>query len=754
MRLENTFSAVLSMSLTASVVILIVCLARLAMKKAPKLYSYLLWGLVLFRLLVPISLPAPVSVIPEKVSSGEMVSNWEAGYVEQVQIYYDDNTEFEAAVSAGRAPVADEEGRSYVVTGNDGVSAPKTVKNAVIPLLSVLWVVGGLAVLLPGVISYIRIKRKTRVVIELRKHIYMGDDVQTPFVMGIFRPKIYLPAALEVSEREYIIAHENHHIRRGDHIFKALGFLALAIHWFNPLVWLAFGLAVRDMEMSCDEAVIRKLGENVRADYSASLLKLATGHGLFNGSPLAFGENDPVGRVRNLSKWKRPALWVVVLCVILCIILAVVLLTNLDGKKTEQKPKVPETTTVPTEETTHDTTGNPIDGLSEKDLYTMEDFSSLVKNESTYEDLINLMPESRQPELLPYFESEISYCDYSAKGGFIRIFFGEDLIMKDIRFYAREGSELYPIKDVSVFSFIVPGKTTIMEVMDTVPHPTYAVPAVSSMLAWMDYAVVDGSKVRIFFDATDRPGIIHSVEVIENDNTQTVKGYPLVFADIGEERTKYFVLGFVTDGKLITTDQFLYSGKKLDYYLENPAEVNSDILPVGTSLAFVNEKWESFRASTTGLYCEGEMMYGDIWVYGKVDVVHYAKGYYLGAPSGVKLYPNSVACRDDGFTMDLNADDQTDSVSWAFSQSELEEELFDYTINIKVGDQEQMIVSHEDFPLVKDDLAIWPIDIEQDGTYELLIYEKSFSRFGSLRIYKLNGTTYEEMFLYICENMP
>jgi beta-lactamase regulating signal transducer with metallopeptidase domain len=356
MWIQSIFSTILNMSLTASVVILVICVARLAMKKAPKIYSYLLWGLVLFRLLCPVSLLTSFSVIPVRISSGEVVSDWEAGYIEQVQVHYDDDITYEAAVNAGREPVSVEKGNDYVVTGNDGISEPKTVKNTVMPLLAVIWAAGIPTVLLPGVISYIRIKRMTKVVIPLRKNIYIGDDVESPFVIGIFCPVIYLPRTLDASEREYIIAHENHHIRRGDHVFKALGFLALAVHWFNPLVWLAFALAVRDMEMSCDEAVIRKLGEKVRADYSASLLKLATGSRLFTANPLAFGENDPAGRVRNLSKWKKPALWVIILCVLICIALALMLLTNLDLKHPESDNKTPGTTMSPTEETTPDKT--------------------------------------------------------------------------------------------------------------------------------------------------------------------------------------------------------------------------------------------------------------------------------------------------------------------------------------------------------------------------------------------------------------
>lgn len=326
--LANIFSRVLNMSLTASIVILVVYLARLTLKKAPKIYSYMLWGLVLFRLLCPVSFMSAFSLIPDRISSGEIVSGWEDNYVGKNQIHHDDRAEYAAAVEAGRMPISAEEGYYYVVTGDDGIFEPNTVENAVMPKMAIVWILGMAAMGLYSAISYAHIRKQTRVAVPFQKNIYIADDIASPFVMGIFRPVIYLPGTLDRAEREHIVAHERHHIRRGDHIFKALGFLALTIHWFNPLVWLAFVLAGRDMEMSCDEAVIRRLGEDVRAEYSASLLNLATGKRIFAGTPLAFGEGNPTGRVRNLANWKKPAFWVVLLCVIMCVILAVCLLTN------------------------------------------------------------------------------------------------------------------------------------------------------------------------------------------------------------------------------------------------------------------------------------------------------------------------------------------------------------------------------------------------------------------------------------------
>lgn len=306
------FPDLLDVNLTASIVILFVICVRQFMKGAPKIFSYVLWAIVLLRLLVPISIESPMSFVPERTEFSGMVDVNEV--LPEVQ--------FETPQDR----VDNEWHRENTPPGEPLVQTYRTVDAQT--YLTFAWIVGMAFMLLRSAVSYWKLRKKVRVVIPFQKGIYIADDIDTPFVMGFFRPKIYLPGMLDSTERKYIIAHEGYHIRRGDHIFKALGFLALAIHWFNPLVWVAFVLASRDMEMSCDEAVIRKLGEDVRAEYSALLLNLATGQRLFAGTPLAFGEGNPTGRVRNLAKWKKPACWVILICLIVCVILAVCLLTD------------------------------------------------------------------------------------------------------------------------------------------------------------------------------------------------------------------------------------------------------------------------------------------------------------------------------------------------------------------------------------------------------------------------------------------
>ena len=310
--LIDHFPALLDLNFTVCFVIGFVLCVRQFLKGAPKVFSYALWGIVLLRLLVPVSIESPVSFVPERTEFSSMV--------EMSEVLPEISFE---------TPKDRTDNRYHLENTAPGEPLIETAHSVdAQTYLTLAWLLGILLMLLYSAVSYLKLRRRIRTAVPLRKGIYIADQIDSPFVMGIFRPAIYLPDTLDDFERRFIIAHERQHIRRGDHIFKALGFLALTIHWFNPFVWVAFTFASRDMEMSCDEAVIRKLGENVRADYSATLLNLATGHRLFAGTPLAFGEDDPAGRVRNLAKWKKPAICVTMICVIVCAVLAVCLLTD------------------------------------------------------------------------------------------------------------------------------------------------------------------------------------------------------------------------------------------------------------------------------------------------------------------------------------------------------------------------------------------------------------------------------------------
>ena len=332
----DLFSQVLNMSMTGSVVILLVMLARLVLKRSPKIFSYALWLVVLFRLLCPVAFTAPVSVLnalePEIQEASGVTS-----VVYFLPAEAGQNPDFTFV------PAENQPGAESAQAGE-----PERTGSDIMAIASYVWIAGTGSMILYSIVQYIRLRRKLVGAVAYTGNVYRADYIDTPFVMGIFCPKIYLPSNIPTQEQKYIIAHERHHIRRCDHIIKLLAYCALCIHWFNPLAWAAFILAGKDMEMSCDEAVIREMGSQIRADYSASLLRLATHKKIIAGMPLAFGEGNTKGRIMNMAKWKKPKLWVSMICILLCAAVLVACAVN------PQKPDAVDDTptdgsTAPTE---------------------------------------------------------------------------------------------------------------------------------------------------------------------------------------------------------------------------------------------------------------------------------------------------------------------------------------------------------------------------------------------------------------------
>lgn len=321
---------ILNMTITGSVVIVLVLLARLALRRAPRICSYALWLVVLFRLLCPVSVTAGISLMGLlDAPVTEVTAHTSAAAYVPRDVVHDPKPTVELPVPGIGEAITDALPQGEEQTMADPLEAP-------IAIATIVWLTGAAAMLIYGAASLLRLRRRLVGAVPLEKGVYLADHIGTPFVLGLFRPRIYLPSALPEGERGYILLHERHHIRRLDHVVKLLAFLALCVHWFNPLVWLSFVLLGRDMEMSCDEAVMKKLGEDVRADYSTSLLRLATGRKIIAGAPLAFGEGDTRERVKNVLRWKKPKLWLVILSVAVVVVLAVVCGTNADNKSTIQ----------------------------------------------------------------------------------------------------------------------------------------------------------------------------------------------------------------------------------------------------------------------------------------------------------------------------------------------------------------------------------------------------------------------------------
>ncbi|MBQ7841522.1 MAG: hypothetical protein IJ390_13710 [Lachnospiraceae bacterium] len=316
------FLKILNMSITASIMILFVLLVRLVLKKAPKFYSYVLWLAVLFRLLCPISISAPVSLLGAfDVPAIESTASTSTIEYIPADIVHTEYPEVNLPIG-GMSGVINES----LPQGEEQLAADPL--EAQTSIITYIWLLGVAGMVGYAIVSYFRLRKKLASALHIRKNIFLADHIPSSFVIGILRPRIYLSSGLTEKEQEYIILHEQHHMKRCDHIFKALAFVALSIHWFNPLVWASFILSSRDMEMSCDEAVIKKMGEEIRADYSTSLLNLSTGQRLSLGTPLAFGEGDTKGRIKNLARWKKPKIWITITAGMVCIVVILACMLN------------------------------------------------------------------------------------------------------------------------------------------------------------------------------------------------------------------------------------------------------------------------------------------------------------------------------------------------------------------------------------------------------------------------------------------
>ncbi len=326
--MTNLFLKILNMSLSATWLVLAVLLLRLLLRKAPKWINVLLWGLVAVRLLCPFTIQSSLSRIPEPLSSGQMLQEWSDDYIGSVEIIHDSLPEYDQAVEAGRPPISAGEGSHYVVTAPDKISAPSTIGNTVLPRLAVLWILGMALMVLYTLMSWRRLRRQVRQAIRVKGNIYISEFIASPFVLGIWKPRIYLPYHMSEPDRTHVIAHERSHIRRRDHWWKPLGFGLLSIHWFNPLMWLAYVLLCRDIEMACDERVVQQLSPTQRANYSQALLHCSVTQRSIAACPLAFGEVSVRHRVKNVLTYRRPAFWLILVSLLLTFTASVFFLTN------------------------------------------------------------------------------------------------------------------------------------------------------------------------------------------------------------------------------------------------------------------------------------------------------------------------------------------------------------------------------------------------------------------------------------------
>ena len=309
--MNELFLKIINMSISASWLVLAVLILRFVLKKAPKWINVLLWGIVAIRLICPFSFESTLSLIP----SAETIP---------LNIGMDTTPTINSGISAINNAV------NPIISQSNTPMAGASVNllQITISIYEYIWIFGMIALALYTAISYWRLRRKVDTAVRYKDNIFQSENVSFPFVLGIIKPRIYLPFKMNGQYLEHVVAHEQAHICRKDHWWKPLGFLLLMIHWFNPLMWLAYVLLCRDIELACDEKVIKELGNEQRGDYTQALVACSINRRMIAACPLAFGEVSVKERVKSVMNYKKPAFWVIIISVIVCVGVAVCFLTN------------------------------------------------------------------------------------------------------------------------------------------------------------------------------------------------------------------------------------------------------------------------------------------------------------------------------------------------------------------------------------------------------------------------------------------
>ena len=321
----DVFLKIFNISITVSYIALAVMLVRLLLKKAPKWINCVLWALVGVRLLMPFSIESVLSLIPSTETVPE-------------HIVMSPSPSIDSGI-----PVVNEMVNPVISEAfTPKPSASVNSMEIILTVASVLWIVGIFAMVVYGVVSFLRVKKRVAPSIRLRGNVYFCDDIDTPFILGVVRPRIYLPSEISERDMKYVIDHEKAHLKRGDHIWKPLGFLLLAVYWFNPLLWVAYALLCRDIEKACDERVVKDMEVSDKKGYSEALIGCSVHRRMITACPLAFGEVNVKGRIKNVLSYKKPAFWIIIIALASCIAVGVFFLTDpiSKGKKGDYSPPI------------------------------------------------------------------------------------------------------------------------------------------------------------------------------------------------------------------------------------------------------------------------------------------------------------------------------------------------------------------------------------------------------------------------------
>lgn len=329
--MSELFLELLNLSIMTGWLILAVLVVRVCLKRAPKYIRCILWGLVGLRLVFPFPIESIFSLLP-------------SSKVIDTEIVYDRTPTIHSGI-----PVVDNVTNNLMMD-----SFAPDMQNSVNPLQVVtfiasnVWMLGVVVMLIYCIISYFLVQRKVFDAVKREGNVYQCERVETPFVLGLVRPKIYIPYQIDDEAIEYVVAHERAHIKRGDQITKLVGFLVLSVYWFQPLIWVAYILLCKDIELACDEKVLKSIGETEKKSYSRVLLQYSVSPKMIAACPLAFGEVAVRQRIKNILNYKKPAFWIIIVSMVACVVVAVCFMTS---PKTETKDHLPDETVTNGEET-------------------------------------------------------------------------------------------------------------------------------------------------------------------------------------------------------------------------------------------------------------------------------------------------------------------------------------------------------------------------------------------------------------------
>lgn len=312
--LGQVFMQLFNVSLTAGWFVLAVALIRVLLKKAPKCISCVLWGMVAIRLVMPFSIESALSLVPS-AEPLPVTNIYKSGPDISGNLIYRN-------VNSG-SQIFD----AVVGTAMRETNSISALKNN-FSLLACIWILGILAMLIYTVVSCFKISKKLNEAMPLRDNVWLCDRIDSPFIFGLVKPRIFLPSNMSEDDMEFVIAHEKAHLKRRDHWWKPLGFVLLTVYWFNPLLWVAYILLCRDIELACDEKVIKEMGAEIKKDYSNALINCSVPRKSIAACPLAFGETGVKSRIKSVLNYKKPAFWIIIVAIIASIVLAVCFLTN------------------------------------------------------------------------------------------------------------------------------------------------------------------------------------------------------------------------------------------------------------------------------------------------------------------------------------------------------------------------------------------------------------------------------------------